>query len=112
MIQNNKESKEQRAIKKKRIILTMVSSILVICMCIGFLASYAELGIFDSFRGRKDDVIYYENGNLMQNGNVLFSDVKLEDGKLIMSNGYVLMENVTINDDGTIEGYIKKTESN
>ena len=48
----------------------------------------------------------------MQNGNVLFSDVKLEDGKLIMSNGYVLMENVTINDDGTIEGYIKKTESN
>lgn len=122
----NKEMKQ--APNKRRVMVTIISCLLVICMCIGMFAQYVNIGLFDVFvknthehnegyeydhnhSHSHDDTVYLVEDDLMMNGEVLFENVTIEGNKLILADGYVLMENVTVDPDGTLYGKVNPIEN-
>ena len=92
----------------KRILVTGVSIILVLCMLVGIMYEYVGL-----IPGNKevDDTVYLRGTDLVMGGEVLYSGVTLtDDRKLVLSNGWVLMENVTVDPDGSLYGKVNAIE--
>lgn len=112
--------------KRKKAVISVVSLSLVICMCIGIIAEYTTSGmlstitdehaghnhdIVDEHEGHnyegEDDTVYLVDNNLIMNGEVLFSNVTInENRELVLENGYILMENVMVDPDGTLYGKV------
>lgn len=90
----------------KRILISGISVVLVVCMIVGMLYEYAGLMPRNN---SADDTIYLVGNDLVMNGEVLFSGVTVTDNReLILSDGQVLMENVTIDPDGSLYGKVNE----
>ena len=92
----------------KRILVTGVSIILVLCMLVGIIYEY--VGLIPRNK-EVDDTVYLRGTDLVMGGEVLYSGVTLtDDRKLVLSNGWVLMENVTVDPDGSLYGKVNAIE--